>query len=63
MLHIPLTGYHLLAATQEPYISAFLLMKNTQEISGKGQENGPVGFKKKKIEKEKERDRKSNKSM
>ena len=34
MLHIPPT-YLLLAAKQEPYKKAYLLMKNIEEFSGK----------------------------
>ena len=50
---IPPTNYHLSAAKQEPYQKAYLLTKNNEEFSGeKGQENGPVGRKK--------RDRKKN---
>ena len=35
MLHIPLTNLLLLAAKQKPYRKAYLLMKNTEEFSGK----------------------------
>ena len=34
-LHIPSTNLLLLAAKQEPYKKAYLLMKNTEEFSGK----------------------------
>ena len=35
MLHIPQTNLLLLAAIQEPYKKAYLLMKNTEDFSGK----------------------------
>ena len=35
MLHIPLTNLLLLAAKQEPYKQAYLLMKNIEEFSQK----------------------------
>ena len=48
MLHIPPTNDPLLAAKQEPYQEAHLLMKNIEEFSGeKSQENGLTGRKKK----------------
>ena len=51
MLHIPSTNLLLLAAKQEPYRKAYLLMKNIEEFSGKKtQENGPAGRKKDKTE-------------
>ena len=40
MLHILPTNYHLLAVKQEPYPKLCLLTKNTEEFSGKSQENG-----------------------
>ena len=43
MLHILPTNYHFLAAEQQPYQKAYLLMKKTEEFSGKKrQENGLV---------------------
>ena len=38
MLHIPPTNLLLIAAKQEPYKKAYLLMKNTEEFSGKSSE-------------------------
>ena len=38
MLHIPLTNLLLLAAKQEPYKKAYLLMENIEEFSGKSSE-------------------------
>ena len=38
MLHIPPTNLLLLAAKHEPYNKAYLLMKNTEEFSGKSSE-------------------------
>ena len=35
MMHIPPTNYHLLAAKEEPYQKAHLLMKNIEEFSWK----------------------------
>ena len=47
MLHIPLTNYLLLAAKQEPYLKAYLSVKNIEDFSAeKSQENEPVGRKK-----------------
>ena len=47
-LHIPPTNLLLLAPKQEPYKKANLLMKNTEEFSGKKvQQNGPAGSRKK----------------
>ena len=46
MLHIPLTNLLLLAATQQPYKEASLLMKNIEEFLEKVQENVPAGRKK-----------------
>ena len=40
------TNHHLLAAKQEPYQKVYLLTKNIEGFSGKGQENGPVCSKK-----------------
>ena len=48
MLHIPSTNLLLLAAKQESYKKAYLLMKSNEELSGKVQENGPAGRKEKK---------------
>ena len=43
MLNIPPTNSHLLAAKQEQYQKAHLLMENTEECFGeKSQVNGPV---------------------
>ena len=52
-LNIPPNNYHLLAATQELYQKACLLVKNTEEFSGEKKEemNGPVGRKKDRTEK------------
>ena len=38
------TNHHLLVLStqQDPYKKAYLLMKNVQDISWKGQENGPL---------------------
>ena len=41
-LHIPPTNYPLLAAQQEPYEKAQLLMKNIWVFWKKSQENGPL---------------------
>ena len=38
-LHIPPTSLLLLAAKQEPYKKAYLLMKNIEEFSGKSLED------------------------
>ena len=38
MLYIPLTSLLLLAAKQEPYNTAHLLIKNVEEFSGKSSE-------------------------
>ena len=38
MLHIPLTNLLLLAAKQESYKEAYLLIKNIEEFSGKSSE-------------------------
>ena len=38
MLHIPPTNLLLIAAKQEPYKKAYILMKNTEEFSGKSSE-------------------------
>ena len=46
MLHIPLTNFLLLAAKQEPYKKAYLLMKILKNFLEKVQENGPAGRKK-----------------
>ena len=45
MLHIPPTNLLLLAAKQEPYKNAYLLMKNVEEFPGKCLEKGPAGRK------------------
>ena len=44
-LHIPLTNFLLLAAKQESYKKAYLLMNNIEEFSGKSSEKGPAGRK------------------
>ena len=49
--HTPPTNLLLLAAKQEPYQkkNAYLVTQNTEEFSGKIQENGPAGRRRKKI--------------
>ena len=50
VLHIPLTNLLLLAAKQEPYRKAYLLTKNTEELSGKS--SGEWASRQKKRQKE-----------
>ena len=64
MLHTPLTNYHLLAAIHKPYRKAYLLMKNTEEFSGKiSLGNRPVGRKKDKTKRAMEAGRKTREEI
>ena len=56
MLYIPPTNFLLLAAKQEPNQKDYLLMKNTEEVSGK--KSGECASRQ-----EKRRDRKSNRTQ
>ena len=51
MLHIPPTKLLFLAAKQEPYKKAYLLMKNIEEFSGKSLEERASRQKKEKEKK------------